>query len=263
MLQLPSFLTKRTIFLSISLILTIALFFLIRLSLENLGSHGIYFLFFAIFSLPCFWIGLRKEVGGVEYLTLLVLPFLFILGFSYNFYFFPNLSFYFKVFLLFCFFLGVYALFLIENIFSIGSGKAIPLLKTARTANFLFTIITVFFVSTLIFKLDFNFWMQSLIISSLFALISLQYLWSLTLKEKIDKDTILTSLFLSLLIFEVFLSFAFFPLKAFFKGTLLATFYYAFLGIVNHHLQHKLTNKAIMEYAGIVLFVLLILLLIR
>lgn len=263
MFQFPSFFTKRNIFLSISLLLTTALFFLIKLPLENLGSHGIYFLFFAIFSLPFFWLGLHGEARGVRFLTLLILPFFFVLGFGYNFYFFPNLSFYFKLFLLGFFFWGIYSLFLIANIFNVGSGKAIPLLKTARTTNFLFTIIVSFLFSTLLFKFDFDFWIQSLIVSSFFFLITLQYLWSLSLKETINKDTIFASLLLTLLIFEVFLSFAFFPLKAFFRGTLLATFYYAFLGTTNHFLRHNLTNKVIVEYSSIVLLVLLVLLLFR
>ena len=250
---------KKLQFLTLSLLITIALGFLNRLS-PSLQPWGIIVL--SIFSYLATAYLLRFDLTGIEFLTLLSLPTLFTLSVGFILYFFPNFSFTFRSIILFLYFSSFYLALLSENIFNVGREHPIPLLKAAGTVSFLLTLFTGFLLFTAVYKAALPVFLQWLLTAALVFILAFQSLWTIILGSKVDKQVLIGSLSLALAELELTIGLSFMPFESFFRALALSTGFYVFLGTAYNYQRKTLKSRIFIEYAfvaGIVIFLLAIL----
>lgn len=248
--------SKRLTFIltSLSLTVTLALTGLLPekqqvWSIFVLGAAGFFFS----------WFVLRREFFGVEFLTLLSLPTLFIVGMGFTQYFFPNLTLFFKAILWGINFLGFYIILLAQNIFSITVVRPVPLFRAAKTVSFLSTLLVTFLIFTAVYKAELEVWQQVSFVVILSSILGFQPLWTEETKAIFDQKVFVTGLLLGLGVGEAALALSFLPLKSFFRSIALTTAVYIGLGVGQQYLTHSLTRRTVLEYGVTALIVGLIL----
>ena len=248
--------SKRLTFILTSLSLTISLALASVLSLKQ-QMLAIVILGTGAFAFS--WFALRREFFGVEFLTVLALPTLFIVGMGLTQYFFPNLSPLFKFALWGVTFVGFYIILLGQNIFSVTVVKPVPLFRAARTVSFLSTLFVGLLLFTAIYKLELDIWSQILLVVILSSILGVQCLWTADLNGIFDRKTLASGLLLGLGVGEAALGLSFLPLKSFFRAIALTTVVYIGLGVGQQYLTHGLTKRTVFEYGITALIVGLIL----
>src|SRR3989338_1536763 len=144
-----------------------------------------------------FFVGFK----GWEWITLLILPVLFTLGsglfgnllpsaipsmFGLNFQIETSLFLGGVVRFLFTilYVLGMYAVLLTENIFSVASIRTIQLFRAARSVSFILALIVSLFFFSVAFSLKLPFYLISILVGFISLLLSFESLWSVDLKTE-------------------------------------------------------------------------------
>ena len=134
--------TKRQRFILGVLILSTGLF----ISEHLLGKSGIYTVFsIAILSDVFLFLVLYRDLKENFSLQVFILPFFFSLSFGL-FYFLVPARYITRIIMTSLYALGLYSLFLSENIFTVSSIRTIALLSSARTVSFVITLLSYFFL---------------------------------------------------------------------------------------------------------------------
>jgi len=202
-------------------------------------------------------VSLRYDLRGVEFFSLIFLPVALTVGTAYLLSFLPIniylVSFSFiKVrlwdMLLLSYIVLMYMTLLSENIFNVAAIRTIPLLKAAHTVAYLISVMTSFLIYTAIYKPNLAVSLQLLLVFVVSTLLVLQYLWSLTLEERLPLRFIVASLIIGYLITQLTFSISFFPLKSFLRALVLSTAFYVGLGVAQNYFRESLTKYLIMEY---------------
>lgn len=152
---------------------------------------------------------------------------------------------------------GLYALFLTENIFSVAAIRTIQLLRAAHAVGFLLTLVTGLLLFQSIFSFKFEFWWSTLLVWIISFLLFLQGNWSMFLKEGINKKIFLYSILSSLIIAQMALALSFWPIKAFSASLLLISGVYVLLGLSQLYLVERLFKNQINEYLVVGVLVLI------
>lgn len=203
---------------------------------------------------------LFKLENNFRSLASLVLPSLVCLSMGFVQYLFPHTSFWFEILFLFGFFLCFYLTLLALNIFLVARKRGeIPLLRPAKTALFLLSVLIFFLGSSVILKGVSFLFLQLVLLSLLTFLLAASFFFFFGLEEDVSLPTVLTSLLISFLVVEIFLSLSFFPQKSFFRALSLAAAFYAFLGVGGAYFSHRLEKKVVFDFLlifslGVVLF---------
>lgn len=198
---------------------------------------------------------LAEGLNGVEWFTVLILPTLFTAGVGL-FYFLIPATLWARLSVVILYGLGLYALQLTENIFSVAAIRTIQLFRAAQAVGFLLTIIVAFFLYDTILSLRLDSWFSFLLVSGTSLPLLLQGLWHVNLEEKISRKVIFYSLFLSLISGEIALSLSFWPVTIAVGSLALTTSLYITLGLAQHQLAEKLFRKTVHEYLAVGLVVL-------
>ena len=208
---------------------------------------------------------LFEDLKGWEWITLLILPVLFTLGsglfsnllpaavprmFGQSFrietaIFLGNVV---RFLFTILYVLGMYAILLTENIFSVASIRTIQLFRAARSVNFIMVLVTGLFFFSVAFSLRLWFHWIMLISAGIGFLLSFSSLWSIDLKtEHLDevKRSSLTIAWLMALYGGVL---AFWPLRPFMAGLLLTSCLYSLLGILEQKLGSRLSGVNYIEF---------------
>jgi len=193
-------------------------------------------------------------------LVSLIPPLLFCLSIGFVQYLFPCIPIWFKaVFLLgsfFCF----YLILLVLNIFLVVRRKGeILLLRPAKTALFLLTVLIFFLGSSVLLKGITFFSLQLVFLVLLSFALGSSLLFFFQVGERISTPVILASFLISFLVAQNFISLSFFPQKSFFRALSLTAAFYAFLGAGEVYLSHRLERKIASDFFfifafGLVLF---------
>lgn len=200
---------------------------------------------------------LNEGLSGIEWLTILLLPFLFTVGMGFFYFLTPELwAVRLPVAILYGF--GLYSLLLTENIFSVAAIRTIQLLRSAHAVSFLLTLITSFFIYNVILSFRQSPWLNFLLIFFLNLLLFLQGLWCINLEEKITRKIWIYSLALSLVIGEISLVFSFWPVTVAVGSLSLTTSLYIVLGLGQHYLSERLFKRTLNEYIGVGIAVLIV-----
>lgn len=213
----------------------------------------------SVLSLICIFLVvwcLREGLVGIEWPMSLVLPPLFTAGVGVFYFLLPSMW-YARVPVAVSYGVGMYALLLTENIFTVASMRTIQLFRSAQAVGFLMTLVTAFFVYDAIFSSRLPFWANGLLIGVFTFPMMLQGLWSVKLSDKLTHGLVVFSLITSLLLGEAAVALSFWPVNVTSGSLFLTATLYVLLGIFQHYLDDRLFGRVIREYLGVGLVVLL------
>ncbi|MBI4137349.1 hypothetical protein HY469_04770 [Candidatus Roizmanbacteria bacterium] len=249
-------LSKRKEFVLITAVLTAGLV-ATQLTTESTRYWVLLFLTVSTYALAA--LGLREQMKGIKWITLLALPMLFTAAVGL-FYFLLPVRWLTRLPIAILYAVGMYAILLVENIYSVAVNRSIQLLRVAHAVGFLVTLVTVFLLLNTVYSLR----LDSYINAGLVALISLplvlQSLWSIKLDETIDRTVLLYAMFITLILSEVGYMISFWPLKPIIISIFLTTLSYALIGICQHYFARRLFRQNIIEYVQVVVIVTILIL---
>lgn len=205
-------------------------------------------------------LGLRENLKGVEWLTLLALPTLFTASLGL-FYFLLPIRWLTRLPTALLYAVGIYAILLVENIYNVASERTIQLLRVGHAVGFLATLTTVFLFLNTIFSFHFNAILNFVLTFIIVFPLSLQSLWSVKLEQGIGENVILYSLFFSLLLAQSAFMISFWPTKPILASLFLTAFLYTLLGIGQQYFARRLFRKNIIEHLRVFIIVFILILL--
>ncbi len=144
--------------------------------------------------------------------------------------------------------LGVYALCLTMNIYSVAAIRTIALLRAARGVGFVLTLLTSFLVFDAILSLKISFLANSALSLFLSFPLFLQGFWSILLDKNLSKDLVFISAISSLVIAEITLSLFFWPVTVVGGSLFLTVAVYILLGLGQAKLEQRFFSQTVREY---------------
>ncbi len=248
--------SKRQKFIVSVIVLSLGLFS----SQYILGKSAISIVFVLSILTPIFlYIGLRNDLKENFNLQVFILPFFYSLAVGL-FYLLVPARLLTRVGMTSLYAMGLYSLYLSQNIFTVSSIRTIALLSGARTVSLVLTLLSYFFLSNVVFSFHINVFITLLLIFIYTFLIVLQAIWTYTL-EKNPLVEIFWTLSLTICLVEIAL-FLWFRLSS---PTVLALFlsaiFYVLIGLTHAWFEKRLFRGVILEYfwVTVVSFIFLVL----
>lgn len=203
---------------------------------------------------------LKEGLDKIEWLTIPILPFLYVLGVAL-FYFLLPPNFITLVVVILSFAFGVYILLLTENIFSVAAIRSIALFRAASSVAFLLALSAGFLLFDVIFSFRLASWLNGILTFLVSFALSLHGLWSVKLEKELDKKTCFYSLILALISGQFAFAISFWPVSVALASLFLTAVSYVLLGLSQAEFSGRLFKKTIREYllVGIGVFVTLLL----
>lgn len=239
--------TKRHKFILMSFFLTVILITTQTVS-ENLRYLTIGFLTIATIFLSIF--SLWDELSGIKYFLLLFLPVYFVTG-SSLFYFLLPVRWLTRLPFALLFAISVYLLMLTANIYNVATIRTIALLRAAHAVGLLFTLVSAFFLTNVLFSLHLSFY---LILPGLLLIVLPLYLvsmWSYELEDFISRKVFLYAFVFTIVTAQIGLVLAFWPIVPINAALVLSTVMYVLLGLGQLHFDDKLKSRVIWEHLAV------------
>lgn len=248
--------SKRKKFIISSLFLSVGLF-----AIQNNWLPNRYLAITAVslLSIPLVLWSLKEALKGPVWLFSWFLPMLFTAGVGFFYFLLPG-SFYTIVPVIILYFLGMYVLFLSENIFSVASIRTIQLARSASAVSFLLSLFISFLLYDIVYSFRFPFYINMFLVYLISFMVFFHWCWTINLEEKISKKIIVYSLVFSLGLSQVAGAISFWPMTVVVSSILLTSIMYVILGLSQADLSSRLFPKTIKEYLMIGLAVIIILL---
>lgn len=248
--------SKRQQFVLITAILTIGLV------ITQLVPTELRYFLVVTFSIATYFLsafGLREDLTGIEWLTLLTLPTLFTAA-VLLFYFLLPVRWLTRLPVAVLYAIGMYALLLTENIYNVAAERSIALLRAAHSVGFLLTLITYFLlISTVLsFRLAVG-WTAVAVGLVSFPLI-VQAIWSVELESAVSWRVWQMSGVITMLLVELTWVLGFWPVTMTLIALFLTTCVYCGIGLAQQHVQEKLYKKTAIEFGSVAFIVFMILL---
>lgn len=245
---------KRQKFVIAVLILTLGLFY----TEFQFSRFGILVSFFLaiLTDLFLFW-GLRRDMKDKFSYEVFILPFFYSLSFGLFCFLSPN--FYSKVVLAIIYALGLYSVYLSQNIFIVSSTRTIALLSGARIVSFVVTLVSFFLLTNVVFTLHLIIFPILLLILFYTCFLIYHLLWIYTL-ERLNKSLLIWAGALSLCIIEIATLLWFWPSKPPIIALFLTGFLYIVIGLSHIWFEKRFFKGVLWEYAWVGFVVILVLL---
>jgi hypothetical protein len=257
--------TKRQIF-AIGVIFSSSVIFLTD---HFLHDHGFYFVIILSFMTNIFlyW-GLREDLKNNFLWQIFILPFMFTLGFGFFTPLIPNRLLADIVFSV-IYAVGLYSLYLSQNIFTVSRIRTIALLSGARTVSFVITILTYLFITTVIYSLNLHVILVLLFFFVTSFLLTFQSIWTYTL-ERSPRKNFLYVLLITICQLEVAILLWFWPNRSWLLSSFdpppvlislfLTGFFYICIGLSHLWFERRLFKSTLWEYVwiGALVFVILV-----
>lgn len=220
----------------------------------SLGKSGIILIIFlsALADLFLFW-GLRADLKENFSPQAFILPFTYTISFGFWYFLFPQRLLV-RVILTLLYAVGLYSLYLSQNIFTVSAIRTIALLSSARTVSLLLTIVSYFFMMNVIFALHLNIILTLPLIFIFSVLFIMHSIWTFTLEKNIFQNISL-SLILGLCVSEVSALLWFWPSTPTFLSLFLTGFFYIVVGLTHVWFEKRLFRGVILEYVWVAIFV--------
>jgi hypothetical protein len=244
---------KRQKFIITVIILSLILFF----SEQLLGRGGMYVAFILSFltGIFLFWAEISDFKANFS-------PQVFILPLFYSmacalFYFLVPARFMTRIGMTSLYALGLYSLFLSENIFIVSSIRTIALLSSARTVSFIVSLLSYFFMADVIFSLHLNIFLTLLFVFIVSFLLIFHSIWTHTLENAL-RSNLEWVLLLTICIAETSFVLWFWPTTPTLIGLFLTGLFYILVGISQVWLDKRLFKSVMWEYAWVVVIIFLV-----
>lgn len=202
---------------------------------------------------------LREALEGIRWLTTVILPILFTVSIGLFYFLLPS-TWFSRLPVALAFAIGMYALLLTENIFSVAAIRTIQLFRAASAVGFLLTLLIAFLLYDTIFSFRASFWINSLLVGFISLPLFFHGFWSINLEEKINPKVLIYTLSFSLVLGEMAMIISFFPLTVAMSSLFLTSVMYVLLGLTQAYLAERLFSQTVWEYLGVGMAVLIIML---
>ncbi|HEX8964982.1 MAG TPA: hypothetical protein VF820_00950 [Patescibacteria group bacterium] len=235
-------------------ILSIGLFF----AEYALNAYGVVIAFFlAVLSdVVLFW-AVQQDLEDNFASQIFILPFLYSLSFGL-FAFLTPARLITKIILTTLYAVGLYSVFLSENIFTVASIRTIALLNSARIVSLVISLITYFFLASTTFSFRISVIPTMIILFVFTLLLSMHAVWTYTLEREFKKDLLWVSI-LSVCIFELALVLWFWPTSPTVGALFLTSVWYVLVGLSHVWLDKRLFRSVLWEYIWVAVIAFLVL----
>lgn len=160
-----------------------------------------------------------------------------------------------KMVVLSLFGIGMYAIFLAANIYSVAKGRTIQLIHAAHAVSLLMTVMTSLLFTNAIFSLKLPFYLNALLVGGTNFPLILMSLWSIKIEQEVGREVIVLSLILTMFLVELAILLSFFPLSVWNSALFLMAFLYIGLGLLHNFLRGILFKNALREYSLVAVLV--------
>ncbi len=235
--------SKRQRFIFSVLLLSLGLFVAEYL----LGRSGIYTVIgLAFLTDILLFFSLRSDLKGNFTPQVFILPFMYTLSFGL-FYLLVPARFITRVGMTSLYALGLYSIFLSQNIFTVSAIRTIQLLSSARTVSFVLSLLSFFFISNVVFSFHINVFITLGLIFVYTFLMVMQAIWVYTLDRRIHAN-VFWILGLSTCLLEVALFLWFGPSSPTVSALFLTSTFYVFTGVTQAWFEKRLFRSVLLEY---------------
>ncbi|MGD9129031.1 MAG: hypothetical protein PVJ09_00880 [Candidatus Woesebacteria bacterium] len=242
---------RREKFVIFSILLSIGLLAVQYISLD--WRYLAIAIFMIISYLASAW-ALSDDLQRYECLTILPMPAMYAGSVALFYFLLPGniLS---KFFILSIFGVGIYALFLTSNIYSVAKGRTIQLLYAAHAVGLLFTLLTSLLFTNSIFSLRLPFYFNIILMALVHAPLIFMSLWSINLESTINKELLAYTVLLTFLIVELTTILSLLPFPVWYSSLFMMGFLYIALGILHSFLRGRLFRNTTQEYFLVAIFI--------
>ncbi len=199
----------------------------------------------------------RKEIRGMEWLTILTLPTLFTTAVAL-FYFLLPVRWLTRLPVALLYGIGMYALLLTENIYTVAADRTIALLRAAHSVGFLLTLLTYFLLVQTVLAFRFIAPVAMAIIGPISFILALQSVWSMELSETLGRRVWHMSIAIAVFLTQLVWIFSFLPTKTTLLALLFTTAFYSSVGAAQQYLVEKLYKKTLIEFFAVAAIVFII-----
>ena len=199
---------------------------------------------------------LLEDLSGVEWMTIVPMPAMYAASVSLFYFLLPEniLS---RLLLLGVYGIGMYAIYLTCNIFSVAKSRTIQLLRAAHATGLFFTLIMMFLIANTIFSLRLPFWANALSLGLGAIPLSLMSLWSTELKPKVERALLDQSLAIGFLSAGMACVLSFFPASIWTSSLMMVGLLYVCLGMFTARIAGKLYQNTALEYITVAVVMIL------
>lgn len=245
--------TKRQKFLLTSGILSFGFLFI---QLANILLRYEAILVLTLLSLGLSFWGLREGLSKNATLLALVLPVAFTLGIGLFYFLLPS-TLLARLPVVALYAIGMYALLLTANIYTVAAIRTIALLRAAHAVGFLLTLAAAFFLFDTVLSLRLFPWWNSLLVFLVCLPLVLQNLWSVELEKTISSELLHLTLVISVVTGQLSFLLSFWPVSVAVGSLFLTSGLYVMLGLSSAKLQQRLFPRTVREYllVGVVVFI--------
>lgn len=246
--KVPLFsLSKRGKFVLSVLFLTAGIFFSELLTGPQLILVGFLLSVITVFLL---YIALKDDIKPSILYPIIILPFFYTLSFTLFYSLIPErlLT---RIILTLVYAFGLYSLFLSQNIFAISAARTINLVRSARIVSYVLTIFVLFCMVSIIFSLRLPVFITPFLIALVSFLLSFQSLWAYTEDRENTKEVTVYSGFIALMMGELSLVLAVWPVTAAIYAIFLTGLFYTYLGLSHTWLEKRLFKSVLWEYVWV------------
>lgn len=223
---------------------------LLTIELGNFYNQNLSVSILGIISLALFFWALREGLlTRASYLSL-ILPVCFTLGVGF-FYFLLPARWLVRLPTVTLYGIGVYALLLTANIYTVASIRTIALARAAQAVGYVMTMLTLFLLYDTILSFRLYPWWNALLVAVISLPLYLQGIWSSEVSETVPKRFIYYAVVLGLVIGEVALGLSLWPVTVTVGSLFLTTVGYILLGVTQHELTGRLFRQTIWEYLAV------------
>lgn len=248
-------LTKRQKLVTGVLVLSLGLF----ISEYFLGRGGILIIFFLAFlTSAILYFALYKDLEDNFNWQVFILPFLFTLAFGL-FYLLVPARLLTRIVMTSLYGIGLYSLFLAQNIFTVSAIRTIALLTSARTVSFTIALLSYFFLSNVVFSLHLNIFLTALLILAFTLPMVIQSIWTYTLDSNL-RSSLLWITSITAVCLQVSLILWFWPSTPTLLALFLTGIFYTVVGLSQAWFEKRLFRGVLFEYfwVSVVIFCVLI-----
>lgn len=189
------------------------------------------------------WEGLGKNAT----LLVLLLPPLYTLGVGLFWFLLPSVILA-RIPIILMYAIGMYALSLTMNIFTVSAIRTIALVRAARGVGFVLTLFTMFLLFDAVASWKAPIYVSTLVVFLVSTVLTLQSLWSSKLSTKISKRTVLLTIIVSWSITTVSFLLYFWPVSIVVNSLFLTSAAYVLLGLSQAYEEGRLFMQTTREY---------------
>ena len=199
---------------------------------------------------------IREGIGFNMTLLSLVLPFFFTVGVGLFWFLLPS-SIFAKIPIVILYGLGIYALCLTANIYTVATIRTIALLRAAKGVGFVLTLVAFFLVFDTVLSVRWPVYISSLVVLTASYPLFLHSNWSINLEKFMSSDVLRLSLISSLVVGEVAVALFFWPVTVVVCSLFFTVTAYMLVGLGQAELEGRLFRQTIREYLllGLLVFV--------